>query len=109
MSRFLRDMGLEVDTASHGEEAIARIHELAADKRSYKAVLMDMQMPVLDGYSATRRLRADGYDGLIVAMTAYAMRGDREKCLDAGCDDYLPKPVTRESLRALFDRHCGAG
>jgi len=101
---FCEGLGMQVETASNGAEAIERLAEGA----SFKAILMDMQMPVMDGYSATRELRANGYGGLVIAMTAHAMRGDREKCLEAGCDDYLAKPVTVASLRSLFERHCTA-
>ncbi len=104
MVRLCENLGLDTETASNGAEAIERI----AGDASFKAILMDMQMPVMDGYSATRELRANGYDGLVIAMTAHAMRGDREKCLEAGCDDYLAKPVTPASLRDLFGRLCQA-
>ena len=106
--RLLSLLGVNCDTAANGEAALMR---MSASR--YDLVLMDCQMPVLDGYAATRQWReneaADG--GVrrlpIVAMTANAMAGDRQKCLDAGMDDYLAKPVTRAELERCLHRWCG--
>ncbi len=99
ISAFLRLAGAEVEIASNGRDAV----DLATsgpsrDGKPFDLVLMDLQMPELDGYAATRLLRQRGYRGPIVALTAHAMEGDRQRCLDAGFDDYVPKPIDREHL-----------
>jgi signal transduction histidine kinase len=98
LAAFLRRAGASVETAADGREGLERA--LAAEKagQPYDLVLMDMQMPVMDGYEATRRLRAAGFVRPIVAMTAHAMVTDREKCLAAGCSAYETKPIQRERL-----------
>jgi len=102
--RLLSVLGTHCDSATNGEAALLRMQA-----SRYDLVLMDCQMPVMDGYTATRRWReheaaSNASRRLpIVAMTANAMAGDRQKCLDAGMDDYLAKPVTRGELeRCLF-------
>ena len=99
--KMLAAMGLTVDLAENGEKALA-----ALAKKRYDLVLMDCQMPVLDGYQATRAFRSQeprSENRLpIIAMTANAMEGDRQKCMDAGMDDYLAKPVKKELLRKLL-------
>ncbi len=103
--KLLDSLSFEYDTATNGAEALAMLTE---DR--YGLVLMDCQMPVLDGYSAARRWREQEARAAtprrlpIVAMTANAMAGDRQKCLDAGMDDYLSKPVSRELLEACLQR-----
>jgi len=100
MSAVLDGFGLCIHTASNGEEAIACFKQTPLD-----LILMDMSMPVMDGYTATHLLKTQYACTLpIIALTAHAMKGDREKCLAAGADDYLSKPVEGEQLRALLER-----
>jgi Amt family ammonium transporter len=103
---LLRKAGAQVTVVDDGQKAVD--HILADQGGATAVILMDMQMPVLDGYEATRRLRAMGYDGPIVAVTAHAMKEDRQKCLDAGCDDYLTKPVDRDSLLQLVAKYAAS-
>jgi signal transduction histidine kinase/CheY-like chemotaxis protein len=103
----LKKMGYQVDTANHGEEALEALH-----RDSYDCVLMDIQMDVMDGVEATRRIRSGNHDVIdtdipIVAMTSYAMTGDREKFLAAGMDDYLAKPIETDDLKAVLEHILG--
>ena len=101
--KLLERLGLTVDVAENGEVALDKLRE-----QPYAMVLMDCQMPVLDGYSATRRLRevenGHGKRTPVIAMTAHAMSGDRERCLQAGMDDYLSKPLDRQLLEQTLAR-----
>ncbi len=95
---YLQNAGLSVSTADNGNVACkAAMKAMAADK-PFDLILMDMQMPEMDGYSAAAKLRAEGYQGPIIALTAHAMSHDREKCLQSGCSDYLSKPIEKAKL-----------
>ncbi|MCI0452387.1 MAG: response regulator, partial [Candidatus Latescibacteria bacterium] len=104
--RLLETLGCRVDVAASGVEAIRMI-----EASEYDLVLMDCQMPGMDGYEATReiRRRESGGNGrtTIVAMTAHALPGDREKCVEAGMDDFVAKPVRRDVLAEVIDRYLG--
>jgi PAS domain S-box-containing protein len=106
-SRFLERLGCAVEIAADGVHAVA-----AFERSNYDIVLMDMQMPVMDGLEATRRirdveLRKGQVRTPIVALTANAMSGQMERCLEAGMDDYLTKPLDIERLHATLDRYLG--
>lgn len=93
IQRMLSKRGAQLTLATNGEEGLSQ-----ALANNYDIVLMDIQMPVMDGYTATRKLRQAGYKKPIIALTAHAMKDDRDRCLEAGCTDYLTKPVQVDSL-----------
>jgi CheY-like chemotaxis protein len=92
--RLLDKLQLVVEVATNGIEAVQK-----ATTNAYDLILMDCQMPEMDGYEATRQLRAHGVQTPIVALTANALQGDREQCLLAGMDDYLAKPIKPDELK----------
>jgi len=98
LARHLRAAGAEVETAENGLVACELALRAAEAGAPYDLILMDMQMPELDGYAAAARLRAAGYRGPIVALTAHAMEDERARCLGAGCDGFATKPILRRTL-----------
>ncbi|KAB2953419.1 PAS domain-containing protein [Heliorestis acidaminivorans] len=106
-TKILQKKGYSCDIAENGLQAT-----VACEAQAYDIVFMDCQMPVMDGYEATRVIRArervievDNKHTLIIALTAHAMKGDAEKCLAAGMDEYLSKPIVAEQVIALIERH----
>ncbi|MBM3285369.1 MAG: response regulator, partial [Candidatus Aminicenantes bacterium] len=105
---LLKKHGHEVTVAANGQDVLA-----ALEKDRFDLILMDVQMPTMDGYEATDMIRKrEGKKGRhipIIAMTAHAMKGDRERCLQAGMDDYIPKPLRLDQLLEKIDRVVRAG
>jgi PAS domain S-box-containing protein len=99
----LGDAGASVTTAKDGRIAVD-----LTDKQTFDLILMDMQMPVMDGYAATKELRRRGLTTPIIALTAYAMAEDRARCMASGCTSYLSKPVDEEKLLKTVQEHLGS-
>jgi hypothetical protein len=93
ISRFLTGAGAQVELANNGLEGVSKA--LSGD---YGVILMDIQMPEMDGYEATTKLRSQGYERPIIALTAHALKEDRDRCLKVGCSDYMTKPIDRKLL-----------
>jgi PAS domain S-box-containing protein len=101
LRRYLNKAGLDdtqIEMAANGEEAVRK-----ATEKTYRLILMDIQMPHMDGFQALKKLRDQGYKCPIIALTAHAMKGDREKCLEAGFDGYLQKPLRKEALNEVLN------
>lgn len=93
IKKMLEKVGFKVNVAGNGKEALEKIKE-----KTYSLIIMDMQMPVMDGYTATRKIREKGLKVPVIALTAHTLRGDEAKSLEAGCDGYLGKPVKQKEL-----------
>jgi CheY-like chemotaxis protein len=101
LKKMLERMGISVIPAENGQEAV----EICRTDNDLDLVLMDLKMPVMDGYHAMVEIKKIRPDIRIIAETAYALAGDDKKILAAGFDDYLPKPITKESLEATLARN----
>jgi PAS domain S-box-containing protein len=104
IAAHLAKAGLATEFADDGRIAVDKALAAVASGRPFDLILMDMQMPEVDGYAAASELRARGYTGSIVALTARALAGDREQCLAAGCNDYATKPIEKDALLATCAR-----
>lgn len=107
--RFVTSLGLQCEACSDGQQAVDALRARSQEGNPFHVVLMDVQMPTLDGYNATREIRRDSdpnvNEVLVIAMTASAIEGDREKCLEAGMNNYLPKPVRSNILSDMLDNY----
>jgi CheY-like chemotaxis protein len=102
IEQLVRRKGYDLDLAMNGKEAVD-----AANHVQYDLILMDVQMPDMDGYTATRIIRNSKLkrQPIIIATTAFALKGDRDKCLDAGMDDYISKPIDVETFYEMLERY----
>lgn len=106
ISYMLARAGANVTVKGNGRLAYNAAISAHNEGTPFDVILMDMQMPEMDGYEATQKLRSEGYAGPIIALTAHAMEGERQKCIDAGCDDYETKPIKRAALlEAILRNH----
>jgi CheY-like chemotaxis protein len=109
LDAFLARTGAALDVVCNGAEAVEHVFQAQADGRPYDLVLMDLKMPEMDGFEATRRLRASGFAQPIVALTAFALGEDGDRALRAGCDARLTKPVVSSDLYRELDRQLSRG
>ncbi|NQV33608.1 MAG: response regulator, partial [Phycisphaeraceae bacterium] len=103
MTLMLSKLGLDVVIAENGQQVVEK-----ALAQSFDMILMDMQMPLMNGYEATRLLKQQGYKAPILALTANAMKGDERACIEAGCDGFLAKPIDRSELTRVLARYMPA-
>ena len=100
---LLTKAGGKVTLAENGKQAVDMALEATEKNQPFDVILMDMQMPELDGYAATKLLRSKGYHYPIIALTAHTMSGAREECLEAGCNSYATKPINRNQFFATIN------
>jgi two-component system CheB/CheR fusion protein len=103
--QFIENAGGTVETGENGLDALNAVSVAEKAGSPFDLVVLDMQMPLMDGYEAARQLRKSGFDKPIVALTAHAMEGDRDACIDAGCTDYMPKPIDGKAFVDLVQSY----
>jgi CheY-like chemotaxis protein len=101
ISLIINDFSAKILEARTGIETV----ELCRNTKDLNLILMDIRMPGLNGYEATRRIREFNKEVIIIAQTAYALSGDREKAIEAGCTDYIAKPIRKEELHSLINQY----
>jgi CheY-like chemotaxis protein len=101
LNKLLEKMGVEIFNASNGQEAF----DLVMKTPGIELILMDIQLPVIDGYTCTKMLREAGKDIIIIAQTAYGLTGDKEKMIDSGFNDYLIKPISNTQLASKLSAY----
>jgi CheY-like chemotaxis protein len=102
---ILQKAGAEVSVAENGQVAVDLALAAKHAGSAFDIILMDIQMPVMDGHEATRRLRQAGYTNPLIALTANTTPQNRQKCMDAGCDDYMTKPFNISTLISAIAKH----
>src|SRR5690606_12521331 len=105
LAYLLRAMGAKVDVAENGRRAVIAALEADANGAPHDLILMDMQMPLQNGYEATAELRGRGHRGPIVALTAYVLDSEREEVFAAGCDELANKPIDQPTLESLLKKY----
>lgn len=101
---MIKKAGAVIECVENGRQAVERVLLAEAASEPFDVVLMDMQMPVMDGYAATTQLREQGFQFPVIALTAHTMTGDREKCLAAGCTEFATKPIDRKALIGIIQK-----
>lgn len=109
VAQLLSSAGCDVQQAVNGEQAVSRVEGAQQQNKPFDLIVMDVQMPVKDGLSATRELRRRGCTVPIIALTAQTMLGERQRCLEAGCNEHLGKPLQPGQLYSAVSQHLGVG